>query len=48
MCSTFAALPPLALVSRADVSASLLGEEGDEAGAVGLRLNVDDGGVLGE
>ena len=48
MCSTFAALPPLALVSRADVSASLLGEEGDEAGAVGLRLDVDDGGVLGE
>ena len=48
MCSTFAALPPLALVSRADVSASLLGEESEEAGAVGLRLDVDNGGILGE
>lgn len=46
--STFAATPPLALVSRTDVSASLLGEEGEEAGAVGLRLDVDDGGILGE
>lgn len=46
--STFAATPPLALVSRTDVSMSLLGEEGEEAGAVGLRLDVDDGGILGE
>ena len=39
---------PLALVSRADVSVRLLGEEGEEAGAVGLRLDVNDGGLLGE
>ena len=44
----FALCGILALVSRADVSASLLGEEGDEAGAVGLRLDVNDGGLLGE
>ena len=30
------------------MSVRLLGEEGQEAGAVGLRLDVDDGGVLGE
>lgn len=34
--------------SQKPQSISLLGEEGQEAGAVGLRLDVDDGGVLGE
>ena len=44
----FALCGILALVSRADVSASLFGEEGEESGAVGLSLDVNDGSLLGE
>ena len=30
------------------MSVRLLSEEGQEAGTVGLRLDVNDGGILGE
>ena len=33
---------------RNAMSVRLLGEEGQETGAIGLRLDVNDGGILGE